>query len=78
MPKRATYGSSGPEASTDPPNTFWWKRFEMMTRAESTSQSAHFNRAMQELPKALASTPRIISQSVDATDWSLMGEMTVE
>lgn len=41
-------------------------------------RSAHFNRAMQELPKALASTPRIISQTVDATDWSLMGEMTVE
>lgn len=40
--------------------------------------SDHFVKAMRELPEALASTPKIISQSVDATDWSLMGEMTVE
>lgn len=40
--------------------------------------SPHFKAAMTELPAALAQTPRIISQTIDATDWSEMGEMTVE
>ncbi|MEV0299369.1 putative quinol monooxygenase [Nocardia sp. NPDC050710] len=40
--------------------------------------SPHFKAAMAELPAALAQTPRIISQTIDATDWSEMGEMTVE
>ncbi len=33
---------------------------------------------MQELPQALASTPKILSQTLDATGWSEMGEMTVD
>lgn len=41
-------------------------------------ESPHFAKAREELPVALASTPRIISQSIDAADWSLMGEMTVD
>ncbi|HEU0191778.1 MAG TPA: putative quinol monooxygenase [Mycobacterium sp.] len=40
--------------------------------------SEHFQRAVQELPQALASTPKIISQTVDATGWSRMAEMTVD
>lgn len=40
--------------------------------------SEHFTRAMAEMPQALASTPKIISQQLDATDWSLMGELTVD
>jgi quinol monooxygenase YgiN len=40
--------------------------------------SEHFAKAMTELPQALGSTPKIISQTIDATDWSLMGEMTVD
>jgi quinol monooxygenase YgiN len=40
--------------------------------------SDHFQQAIQELPPALASTPKIISQSIDATGWSQMAEMTVE
>ena len=40
--------------------------------------SAHFKQAMQELPPALVATPKIISQTVDATDWSELGEMTVQ
>jgi len=40
--------------------------------------SEHFRVAMQELPKALVSTPKIISQTVAQTDWDLLGEMTVE
>ncbi|MGQ4598405.1 antibiotic biosynthesis monooxygenase [Nocardia sp. R6R-6] len=39
--------------------------------------SEHFRTAMTELPQALAATPRIISQSIDATGWSELGEMTV-
>jgi quinol monooxygenase YgiN len=40
--------------------------------------SDHFKRAMQELPQALTSTPKIISQTVDAGGWSEMGEMSVD
>ena len=40
--------------------------------------SDHFKQAMQELPQALKSTPKIISQTIDATGWSAMGEMAVE
>jgi quinol monooxygenase YgiN len=39
--------------------------------------SDHFKKAVRELPPALASTPKIISQSIDATGWSQMAEMTV-
>jgi quinol monooxygenase YgiN len=39
--------------------------------------SDHFKRAMQEFRQALASTPKIINQTVDATGWSTMGEMSV-
>ncbi|MGB5796851.1 MAG: putative quinol monooxygenase [Mycolicibacter algericus] len=40
--------------------------------------SEHFKKAMAEMPQALVSTPKIISQQLDATDWSLMGELTVD
>ncbi|MFI7669422.1 putative quinol monooxygenase [Nocardia sp. NPDC049526] len=40
-------------------------------------RSAHFETAMDELPQALESTPRIISQTIEAGGWSEMGEMTV-
>ncbi|MFD6159174.1 putative quinol monooxygenase [Nocardia sp. NPDC060256] len=40
--------------------------------------SDHFKVAMADLPQALASTPKIISQTIDASGWSEMGEMTVE
>lgn len=40
--------------------------------------SDHFKRAMAELPQALASTPKIISQTVDASGWSAMAEMAVD
>jgi quinol monooxygenase YgiN len=40
--------------------------------------SDHFKQAMKDLPQALKSTPKIISQTVDMDDWSLMGEMTVD
>lgn len=40
--------------------------------------SEHFQQAVRELPQALASTPKIISQTVEATGWSQMAEMTVD
>ncbi len=40
--------------------------------------SDHFKRAMRELPQALAATPKIISQSIEATGWSAMAEMAVD
>jgi quinol monooxygenase YgiN len=46
--------------------------------AEPHVQSAHFERAMRELPAALAETPRIINTMVEGTDWSRMAELSVE
>ena len=40
--------------------------------------SDHFKQALQELPQALKSTPQIISQTIDATGWSEMGEMSID
>jgi quinol monooxygenase YgiN len=40
--------------------------------------SDHFKQAMQDMPQALASTPKIISRSVDGDGWDQMGELTVE
>ncbi|MEB3031489.1 putative quinol monooxygenase [[Mycobacterium] nativiensis] len=40
--------------------------------------SDHFKRAIAEMPQALAATPKIVSQQIDATDWSPMGELAVE
>jgi quinol monooxygenase YgiN len=40
-------------------------------------QSAHFASAMAALPAYLVETPRIVSQMIDADDWSELGEMRV-
>ena len=37
----------------------------------------HFKAPVRDLPQALASTPRIISQTIDATGWSETAEMKV-
>ena len=39
--------------------------------------SDHFKAAVRDLPQALASTPRIICQTIDATGWSETAEMKV-
>jgi quinol monooxygenase YgiN len=39
--------------------------------------SDHFKQAMQDLPQALQSTPKIINQTLEASGWSEMGEMSV-
>jgi quinol monooxygenase YgiN len=41
-------------------------------------ESEHFQRAMRELPQALASTPRIVSRQVEGTGWEEMGELTID
>lgn len=45
--------------------------------AEAHVGSAHFATATAELPRWLASTPRIIHTVVPDDDWGLMGEMQV-
>ena len=41
--------------------------------------SDHFKAAIEQLPQALAETPRIINTTIEgATDWSRMAEMQVD
>lgn len=44
--------------------------------AHVTSQ--HFQDARAQLPPYLAETPRIINAELDQTDWSELGEMSVD
>jgi quinol monooxygenase YgiN len=47
--------------------------------AEPHVNSDHFKKAMQDMPQALAETPRIINTTIEgANDWSRMGELTVD
>jgi len=48
--------------------------FTEATRAEGD----HFKAAQRDLPQALASTPKVISQTIDATGWSELAEITVD
>jgi quinol monooxygenase YgiN len=41
-------------------------------------QSAHFAKAMQELPQALAATPKIVSRQVEGAGWDDMGELKID
>ena len=38
----------------------------------------HFKAAQHDLPQALAHTPKVISQTIDATGWSKLAEITVD
>jgi quinol monooxygenase YgiN len=40
--------------------------------------SDHFKAAQRDLPQALVATPKVISQTVDATGWSKLAEITVD
>jgi quinol monooxygenase YgiN len=42
------------------------------------ASSDHFRQAISQFPQALASTPKIISQTIDATGWTEMAEMKVD
>ncbi|MCW2553513.1 MAG: antibiotic biosynthesis monooxygenase [Mycobacterium sp.] len=37
----------------------------------------HVKQALREMPRALASTPKILTQTVDATGWSEMAELKI-
>jgi quinol monooxygenase YgiN len=41
------------------------------------ANSEHFKQAPREMPRALASTPKILNQTIDATGWSKMAELTI-
>jgi quinol monooxygenase YgiN len=40
--------------------------------------SPHFAQAIQDMPQALAATPKIISRQVEGSSWDAMGEITIE
>lgn len=40
--------------------------------------SEHFRAAQDDLPQALVSTPKVISETIDATDWSDLAEISVD
>jgi quinol monooxygenase YgiN len=61
----------------DPAEYFLVEAFRDPTAGSAHVSSDHFTSAMRELPQALASTPRIISQTLDASGWSEMAEMSV-
>jgi quinol monooxygenase YgiN len=37
----------------------------------------HFKQALREMPRAPASTPKILNQTIDATGWSQMAELKI-
>jgi quinol monooxygenase YgiN len=40
--------------------------------------STHFAQAMQDMPQALASTPKIVSRQVEGSGWDAMGELSID
>ena len=65
--------------STEDPNEFLLTEAFQDDAAAAHVSSDHFKQAMQAMPAALTETPRIINATIEgATDWSRMGEMTVD
>jgi len=65
--------------SLEEPNTFVLvEAFRDGDAGSAHVNSDHFRKAIEELPKGLASTPKIISESIEATGWNEMGEMSVD
>lgn len=63
--------------SVEEPDTFTLVEAFADDGAQAHVTSAHFAKAMQELPVALARTPAIVSRQVEGTGWDEMGELTV-
>lgn len=63
--------------SIDHPNQFVLIEAFSDDGAEPHVNSDHFKQAMQDIPPALSSTPKIVSHQVDGEGWGEMGEMTV-
>jgi quinol monooxygenase YgiN len=80
------------EATRREPGNLWfeWSRsvedpHEMVLVEAFTDDGAgphvssdHFKKAMQDLPQALASTPRIVSRQVEGDGWDEMGELSID
>ena len=65
--------------SADDPSTFVLVEAFQEDGAVPHVNSDHFKKAMSEMPEALAETPKIVNTTIeDASDWSLMGELSVE
>lgn len=64
--------------SVDDPNEFVLVEAFDNDGAGAHVNSEHFREAVKVMPQALAETPRIVSQVVEAEDWSEMGEIRVD
>jgi quinol monooxygenase YgiN len=65
--------------SVDDPNEFVLVEAFDNDAAGAHVGSDHFKQATQvDMPPALVATPKIISHTIDADDWSPMGEITIE
>lgn len=79
-------------ATRDEPGNLWfdWSRsidnpdeyvlveaFEEGDAASVHVNSAHFKTMLQEFPRYLSSTPRIISRRIEGHGWDVMGELTI-
>ncbi|MFC8041719.1 putative quinol monooxygenase [Paenarthrobacter sp. NPDC057355] len=64
--------------SVDNPNEFVLVEAFQDDAAEAHVNSAHFKKAMADMPQALAETPQIISRQIEGNGWDRMGELTIE
>ena len=63
--------------SVEDPNEFVLVEAFKDDAAADHVNSAHFQKAMADMPQALAETPRIISRQLDGEGWDQMGELTI-
>ncbi|MFC0543516.1 putative quinol monooxygenase [Kutzneria chonburiensis] len=61
--------------SVDDPNVYVLTEGFQDDAAEAHVTSAHFQAAMAELPKAIATTPQIINVTIPQDGWSEMAEL---
>jgi quinol monooxygenase YgiN len=65
--------------SADDPNEFVLVEAFEDDGAGPHVTSDHFIQAMQDIPEALAQTPRIINTTIEGVnEWSLMGELSID
>jgi len=64
--------------SVDNPNEFVLVEAFEDDAGEAHVSSEHFQRAMREMPQALAETPRIVSRQIEGNDWDRMGELQID
>lgn len=65
--------------SVDEPNGFVLVEAFEGDAAEAHVSSDHFERAMTDMPQALAETPLIINTAIEgARGWSQMGELSID